>query len=210
MSQGSEIYQALTPSHKCISHLMNWLRQSKLKARPLILIRCYIICFAKIIVNWMKWQLKAGEVSKSLVAIMQLRYLHLRHYHQPSVLQFERVSWQQWAPDQFLMGLWLSFGPVVSYLKSNLSCFRFGSSGCSIWTSYTSIESSWPADFDYLSFGSRCCAMTWDSWNWSCSLMVPFSAGHIFTARKFCKGTMFNYCCRKPAHLTLLCQFLTM
>ena len=31
---------------------------------------------------------------------------------------------------------------------------RFGSSGRSIWTSYTSFESSWPADFDYLSFGS--------------------------------------------------------
>ena len=124
MSQGSEIYQALTPSHKCISHLMNWLRQSKLKARPLILIRCYIICFAKIIVNWMKWQLKAGEVSKSLVAIMQLRYLHLRHCHQPSVLQFERVSWQQWTPDQFLMGLWLSFGPVVSYLTELMDLCR--------------------------------------------------------------------------------------
>ena len=26
-----------------------------------------------------------------------------------------------------------------------------GSSGCSFWTSYTSFESSWPADFDYLS-----------------------------------------------------------
>ena len=31
---------------------------------------------------------------------------------------------------------------------------RFGSSSFSIWTIYTSFESSWPADFDYLSFGS--------------------------------------------------------
>ena len=30
----------------------------------------------------------------------------------------------------------------------------FGSSGCSIWTIFTSFESSWPADFNYLSFGS--------------------------------------------------------
>ena len=32
--------------------------------------------------------------------------------------------------------------------------FRFRSSGCLIWTSYSSFESSWPADFNYLSFGS--------------------------------------------------------
>ena len=41
---------------------------------------------------------------------------------------------------------------------------RFGSSGCSIWASYTSFESYWPADFDDLSFGSipSRCVMTWD------------------------------------------------
>ena len=37
---------------------------------------------------------------------------------------------------------------------SNSENLRFGSSSCSIWTSYTSFESSWPADLDYLSFGS--------------------------------------------------------
>ena len=31
---------------------------------------------------------------------------------------------------------------------------RFGSSYCSVGTSYTSFKSSWPADFDYLGFGS--------------------------------------------------------
>ena len=31
---------------------------------------------------------------------------------------------------------------------------RFGSPSCSIWTSYTSFESSRPADLDYISFGS--------------------------------------------------------
>ena len=40
---------------------------------------------------------------------------------------------------------------VTIVLDSNL---RFGSSSCSIWTSYTSFESSWPADLDSLSFGS--------------------------------------------------------
>ena len=34
------------------------------------------------------------------------------------------------------------------------SPLRFGSSGRSILTSHTSFESSWPSDFDYLSFGS--------------------------------------------------------
>ena len=42
------------------------------------------------------------------------------------------------------------FGEVPKNLYMVL---RFGSSGCSIWTIFTSFGSSWPADYDYLSFG---------------------------------------------------------
>lgn len=31
-------------------------------------------------------------------------------------------------------------------------CLRFDSFGCSIWTNYSSFESSWPADFDLSQF----------------------------------------------------------
>ena len=40
---------------------------------------------------------------------------------------------------------------LESSVNNSINCLRFGSSSCSIWTSF---ESSWPADLDYLSFGS--------------------------------------------------------
>ena len=43
---------------------------------------------------------------------------------------------------------------LAALLELVSKVLRFDSSCCSIWTSYTSFESSWPANFDYLSFGS--------------------------------------------------------
>ena len=50
-------------------------------------------------------------------------------------------------------------------LMSSAVKLRFGSSSCSIWTSCSSFESPWPADFDYLSFGSI-------AWRFICSTVT--------------------------------------
>ena len=74
-----------------------------------------------------------------------------------------------------LWGIWVG-SPVILALsfysrkfpamckRAEITPLTFCSSGSSIRKSYTSFESLWPADFDYLSFGSIPwrCAMTWD------------------------------------------------
>ena len=94
---------------------------------------------------------------------------------------------------------------------------RFGSFGCSTWTSYTVFESSWPADFDYLILNQFNDVASWHIGHsvkrtveiGAVALWYQFLLEKIFIERKYSKSTILNYCCRKPANFTSLCHFST-
>ena len=105
---------------------------------------------------------------------------------------------------------------IWALFYTSASDLKFGSSGRSTWTSYTLFDalglliliiSALDQFRDVVSWNGT--SRKTDCWNWSCSLVVPVSARKTFIACKYCKSTIFNYRCRKPAHFTLLCHLLT-